>query len=164
MRIAVVVLVAALATHPTSSLAGAPEVFEQLKLLAGEWEAELPGFGKMTSSVRVVSNGKAVEETLGTPTDNELSVYTVNSERILLTHFCAMTPDGHQVRLQTTPLGTQPDHLDFGFESAINLHSKASAHMRRLVMRISDRDHYSETWTKTEGGKETIFDLKFVRR
>jgi hypothetical protein len=48
--------------------------------------------------------------------------------------------------------------------SAVNLHSKASAHMRRLVMRISDSNHYSETWTKTEGGKETIFDLKFVRR
>ena len=36
--------------------------------------------------------------------------------------------------------------------------------MRRVIMTISDRDHYSEKWTKTENGKETEFDLKFVRR
>ena len=164
MRIAVVVLIAALAAWPTNSSAGAPEVFEQLKLLAGDWEAVLPGFGKISSSVRVVSNGKALEETLGTPADNELSVYTLNADRILLTHFCALTPDGHQVRLQTPPLGPGSDLLDFGFESAINLHSEAAPHMRRVVLRIADHNHYSETWTKTESGKENTFDLKFVRR
>ena len=89
-------IVAYLALHPATSLAGAPETYEQLKLLAGEWEAELPGFGKLTSSVRVVSNGKAIEEIIGTPKDNELSIYTLNDDRILLMHYCAMTPDGHR--------------------------------------------------------------------
>jgi hypothetical protein len=166
MRIAevVAVVVAALAAYPTGSFAGAPEAFEQLKMLAGEWEADLPGFGKINSSVRVVSGGKAVEETIGTPAENELSVYTLNNDRILLTHFCAMTADGHQVRLQTSPLASAPDRLDFDFESAINLHDKMAPHMRRVVMHLSDHDHYSAKWTKTENGKETIFDLKFVRR
>jgi hypothetical protein len=163
MRIALVVIVAMLAASPRSSLAGAPEVFEQLKSLAGDWEAVVPGYGKITSSVRLVSGGKAVEETIGTPTENETGVYMVNGDKILLTHFCALTPDGHQVRLQTSPLGDAPDHLDFGLESAINLHSRAAPHMRRLILRISDHDHYSETWTETENGKETLFDLKFVR-
>ena len=164
MRNWALVLTTALAVGPTNSSAGAPEVFEQLKQLAGNWEAVLPGFGKISSSVRVVSNGKALEETLGTPADNELSVYTLNADRILLTHFCALTPDGHQVRLQTAPLGPASDPLDFGFESAINLHSDAAPHMRRVVLKIADHDHYSETWTKTESGKETTFELKFVRR
>jgi|SRR5271165_129597 len=164
MRIAIVSVLAAVVAYPVTSLAGAPEVYERLKSLAGEWEANLPGFGKMTSSVRVVSNGKAIEETIGTPADNELSVYTLNSDSILLTHFCAMTPDGNQVRLQTPRLVAVPDHLDFGFASATNLHSMAEAHMRRVVMTISDRDHYSEKWTKTENGKETVFELNFVRR
>lgn len=164
MRNALVVMFAALASYPASSLAGAPEVFEQLKSLAGEWEAVLPGFGKVTSSVRLVSNGRAVEETIGAPADNELGVYTLNTDKILLTHFCAMTPDGHQVRLQTSPLGPAPDHLDFAFESAVNLHSEAAPHMRHVTMRILDHDHYSETWIKTENGKETVFDLRFARR
>ncbi len=164
MRIAIVSVVAALVAQPMTSFAGAPEVYERLKSLAGEWEADLPGFGKLTSSVRVVSNGKAIEETIGTPADNEMSVYTVNADTILLTHYCAMTPDGHQVRLQTPRLVAVPDQLDFGFAGATNLHSKAAPHMRRVLMTISDRDHYSERWTKTENGKETVFELNFVRR
>jgi hypothetical protein len=84
MRIALVI--AALLLRPAASFAGAPEVCEQLKSLAGEWEADLPGFGKL------------------------------------------------------------------------------APHMRSLTMTISDRDHYSEKWTKTENGKQTEFDLNFVRR
>jgi hypothetical protein len=140
MRIAIVFVLAALVAHPATSFAGAPEVYKRLKSLAGEWDADLPGFGKLTSSVRVVSNGAAIEETIGTPTDNELSVYTLNADTILLTHFCAMTPDGHQVRLQTPRLVAVPDKLDFGFASATNLHSKAAAHMRHVIMTISDHD------------------------
>jgi len=164
MRKPLVCVIAALAVHPATSLAGAPEVFEQLKSLVGDWEAELPGFGKLTGSVRLVSNGKAIEEIFGTPNDSELSVYTLNADKVLLTHYCAMTPDGHQVRLQTPRLGSEPDHLDFSFVSATNLHSKAAPHMRRVIMTVSDRDHYSEQWVKTENGKETVFNLNFVRR
>jgi hypothetical protein len=164
MRKALVCVIAALVVHPATSLAGAPDVFEQLKSLAGDWEAELPGFGKLTGSVRLVSNGKAIEEIFGTPKDNELSVYTLNGDRILLTHYCAMTPDGHQVRLQTPRLGSEADHLDFSFVRATNLHSKAAPHMRRVIMTVADRDHYSEQWVKTENGKETVFNLNFVRR
>jgi hypothetical protein len=75
-----------------------------------------------------------------------------------------MTPDGHQVRLQTPRLIAVPHQLDFDFAGATNLHSNAAPHMRRMVMTISDRDHYSEKWTKTENGKETVFELNFVRR
>jgi hypothetical protein len=164
MRNPLICVIAALVVHPATSLAGAPQVFEQLKSLVGDWEAELPGFGKLTGSVRLVSNGKAIEEIFGTPKDNELSVYTLNADKILMTHYCALTPDGHQVRLQTSQLGSKPDHLDFSFVSATNLHSKAAPHMRRVIMTVSDLDHYSEQWIKTENGKETVFNLNFVRR
>jgi hypothetical protein len=164
MRVAVALLLAVLAAHPASAFAGSPETYEQLKSLAGEWQAELPGFGKITSTVRVASNGKAIAESFGTAEDNELSVYTLDADTILLTHYCAMTPDGHQVRLQTPRLLGVPHELDFGFAGATNLHSNAAPHMRRMVMAISDHDHYSEKWTKTENGKETVFELNFVRR
>jgi hypothetical protein len=149
--------------HPGAALAGAPNVYTQLKSLAGEWEADLPGFGKLTSSVRLVSNGKAIEEVIGTPADNEVSLYTLDGDKILLTHYCAMTADGHQVRLQTPSLGAAPLALDFAFAGATNLHSKAAPHMRRVIMTIADHDHYSEKWTKTENGKDTVFELNFVR-
>lgn len=164
MRIAMVTVIAALTAFPATSPAGAPEVFERLKSLAGEWETDLPGFGKLSGSVRLASNGKAIEETIGTAADNELSVYTAIADRILLTHYCAMTPDGHEVRLRTPRLGAATDRLEFGFVGATNLHSRAAPHMRRVMLTITDHDHYSEQWTKVEAGKETVFDLKFVRR
>jgi hypothetical protein len=146
-------------------LAGAPpDAFDRLKALAGEWEADLPGFGKLTDSIRLVSNGKAIEETLGTPADNEVSIYTRDNNRILLTHVCALTPDGHVARLETGPLSGAQDRLTFLFTGAANLHSSGAPHMRLVVMTLTDRDHFSEKWTKTESGKDTVFDLNWVRR
>ena len=157
-------IVAAMVSVPRISFAAAPEVYEQLKSLVGDWSAELTGFGTITGQVRLASNGKAIEEVIGTPKDNELSVYTLEGDTILLTHYCAMTPDGHQVRLQTRRLGHAPPHLDFAFLNATNLHSKTAPHMRRVLMTILDRDHYREKWTKTEDGHDTEFDLNFARR
>lgn len=118
----------------------------------------------MTNSIRLVSNGNAIEETIGTPADNETSIYTRDNGRILLTHYCAMTPDGHQVRLESAHIIGAPDSLTFIIRDATNLHSPAAPHMRRVFMKIVDRDHFNEKWTKTEKGKDTVFDMDFVRR
>jgi hypothetical protein len=142
----------------------ASDPFEKMKTLVGEWQADLPGFGRITSSIRLVSKGTALEETLGTPSDNEISLYTLSDSRVLLTHVCALTPDGHVVRLRTRPLGADPGVLEFLPLDSSNLHTSDAPHMRRVVVTFVDRDHFSEDWTKAEGGKDTIFELKFVRR
>jgi hypothetical protein len=36
--------------------------------------------------------------------------------------------------------------------------------MRQVVTTFTDRDHFSEKWTKTENGADTVFDLHFTRR
>jgi hypothetical protein len=144
--------------------ASAENTFDRLKSLAGDWEADVPGFGKLTNSIRLVSNGKAIEETIGIPADNEASIYTRDGNRILLTHFCALTPDGHQARLVTAALNGGPDTIRFVFLDATNLHSRAAPHMRLVLLTFTDHDHFSEKWTKSENGKDTVFDLNFVRR
>jgi hypothetical protein len=158
MRTAVFVVIYALLG------AAPPDAFEQMKSLAGEWEADLPGFGKMTNSIRLVSNEKAIEETIGTPSDNEVSIYSRDNNRILLTHFCALTAYGHVARLETGALTGAQERLTFVFTGATNLPGSAAPHMRMVVMTLIDHDHFSERWTKTENGKDTVFDLKFVRR
>jgi len=146
-----------------SSEPGSADAFEQIKTLVGEWQAELPGFGTLTNSIRLVSSGKFIEETIGTPAENETSIYMRDGKRILLTHFCALTPDEHQARLETAPIDGAPQSLIFVFRDAINLHSPAAPHMRRVFMKLVDHDHFAEKWTKTENGKDTVFDLNFVR-
>jgi hypothetical protein len=112
----------------------------------------------------MVSNGTAIEETIGSPSDNEVSLYTRDEKRLVLTHFCALTPDGHQVRLETSALQGTTSKLEFSFVSATNLHTEAAPHMRRVVITFLDQDHFDEKWTKTERGVDTVFDLKFARR
>jgi hypothetical protein len=113
----------AMSAAALSSEPGSADAFEQLKTLAGEWQAELPGFGTLTNSIRLVSGGKGIEETIRTPAENETSVYMRDGKRILLTHFCALTLDGHQARLETAPIDGAPQTLTFIFRDAINLHS-----------------------------------------
>jgi hypothetical protein len=163
MQVAMALVMAALLLIPKWGVAGAAETYEQLKALEGNWEAELPGFGKLTSTVRVVSMGKAIEEVIGTPAESELSVYTLADGAISLMHYCAMTPDGHQVLLRTHGLDESAVQLDFRFKEAINLHDRGAAHMRRMTLTIIDRDHYSERWIKNENGKDTVIHLQFAR-
>jgi len=160
------VLLAALAfCAPGADTPSSPaDTFERMKALAGEWDADLPGFGKMSDSIRLVSNGKAIEETLGTPADNEVSLYTRDGNRIVVTHFCALTADGHQVRLETGALTGVQDRIVFAFRDAINLHNRAAPHMRQVIVTFTDHGHFSEKWTKTENGKDTVFEMNFVRR
>jgi hypothetical protein len=148
-----------------ASFAGAqtPDAFDRLRSLAGEWHAELPGFGTMTDSIRAVSNGKAIEEVLGTTSDNETSIYTRDGSKLLVTHFCALTTDGHIARLAAAPLTGSRKQIEFTFVGASNLHSPSAPHMRRLVIEFTDADHFTEKWTKVESGKDTIFEMHFHR-
>jgi hypothetical protein len=154
----------AVTAEPAAPADAGARAFAQLQALAGDWEADLPGYGKMQNTVRLISNGTAIEETIGTAADNEASVYTRDGDRILVTHYCAMTPDGHQVRLETAPQQRALDHLEFVMVGSVNLHDTQAPHMRLMSMTLVDRDHFSERWTKIEAGKATVFQLNFTRR
>ena len=141
-----------------------PDAFDSLRALAGDWDADLPGYGRIASTVRVVSNGRAVEETIGTPANNELTVYARDGGRIVLTHYCAMTPDGHVVTMRSAGPADAAGELHFELASTLNLHDPAAPHMREVVLTFVDRDHYTERWTRTEKGHDGVFELRYARR
>lgn len=138
--------------------------FERLKTLAGTWEGESPAGGTLTSTIRLVSKGTAIEETIGTPQESEVSLYTADGDRIVMTHYCALTERGNQVRLRTAPLTAGQSEFVFSFAGVTNLGNPGEAHMRRMVLRLKDGEHLSEEWTKREGGKDSSFTLNFTRR
>jgi hypothetical protein len=146
---------------PQSDSAGA---FGRLKALAGIWEADSPAGGKLTSTFVLVSKGTAIEETIGTPGENEVSIYTDSDGQIVMTHYCALTARGNQVRLEAPATVAHQDEFVFTFAGATNLSTPADAHMHRMVLRLKDAGHLSEVWTKRENGKDMTFTLNFVRR
>jgi hypothetical protein len=165
MRTTIVVATLACCVGVSVAQTTAPaKAFDLLQSLVGEWEADLPGFGKLTNSIRLISNGVAIEETLGTTADNETSIYTRDGNRILLTHFCALTSDGHVVRLVSADAHGAVNQLEFHLTGSTNLHSPSAAHMEQVSLTVTDANHFSERWTKTQSGKDTVFDLHFVRR
>jgi len=139
------------------------DAFGRLQGLAGAWEADSPAGGKLTSTMVLVSKGTAIEETIGTPAENEVSLYTRAGGRIVMTHYCALTAEGNQVRLEARVTAASQDEFVFSFAGATNL-GRDDPHMRRMVLRLRDASHFSEVWTMRKKGKDTVFTLDFARK
>jgi hypothetical protein len=111
---------------------------EQMKALAGEWQADLPGFGQINDSIQLVSKGTAVEETLGTSADNEVSIYTRDGKQLLLTHFCALTTDGHVARLESVGQQQTAGPIELTLVATSNLHETAAPMSRCVLTHAAD--------------------------
>ena len=146
---------------PQDNSAGA---FDRLKALAGKWETDSPaGGGKLTDTIALVSKGTAIEETIGTAEDNEVSLYTRTAGRIIMTHYCALTADGNQPRLEARVTAAKQNEFIFSFVDATNLATPAEAHMHRVVLTLQDANHFTELWTKRENGKDAVFTLHWAK-
>ena len=66
--------------------------------------------------------------------------------------------------MQTAPVSTNPEKLDFAFVGATNLASPTAGHMHRLVVAFQDNDHFSQDWTWKETGKEQVESFHFTRK
>jgi hypothetical protein len=114
------------------------------------------------NTIRLVSNGTALEETFQSSEDNQMvTLYTPDGNRVALTHYCSM---GNQPRMETPALIANQSVFDFSFTGATNLANTADAHMHHMVLQIADRDHFTEAWAFTEKGKQRTETLHFTRK
>jgi hypothetical protein len=133
-----------LAMAATVSLAAptAEQSFDQLKTLAGQWETKTPNGKTATVSYRVMANGSSVVSEIDAPDDNMISVFHMDKDRLLLTHYCAA---GNQPRMQATS-SADGKVITFDFIDGTNILPSQGGHMRRLVITMADADHHSEEW------------------
>ena len=128
----------------------AQKSFDQLKSLAGSWEGTMDG-KPMQISLRVTSMGNALlhEMTIAGKPDEPITMFYVDGDRLLLTHYCdagnrprmaaTMTPDGKAV--------------DFHFLDVANFNSKQGGYMQHAVFTTVDANHHTEDWTFLAQGK-----------
>jgi hypothetical protein len=136
--------------------------FEQLKKLVGEWEAKSPKGPPFTTTIRLVSNGTALEETFQNSEDNQMvTLYYPDGNRVAVTHYCSA---GNQPRMETAATTADQKKFDFSFLGITNLSSPQSGHIHHLVISIVDHDHFSEDWTWRENGKEQVHSFEFMRK
>lgn len=150
----------------------AQKSFTQLKSLAGNWEGpattdppirEMGNGARLRVSLRVTARGNALalewheagksEET----SPSELTMFYVDGDRFLLTHFCEA---GNQPRMVGKVL---PDGKTMEFDLQDITGSTQRGYLHHAVLTIIDENHHTEDWFAIFPGDKRIrghFDLQ----
>jgi hypothetical protein len=137
--------------------------FEHLKALAGDWTAA-GGDGSIVASYRVTAGGSAVIETLFPGSPHEMvTVFTVDSGTLVLTHYCA---EGNQPHMKAQK-GGDAGEIAFKFDGGGNMKSVKDGHMHEATFRFADADHFKAAWlyyTNGEPGETKGFSFVRVKK
>lgn len=136
-------------------------VFERIKKLEGSWRAQsTKGWGDK-EVFHVIARGTAVTaqsapaekgaQADGAPNAPMLTVYHLDGDRLMLTHYCEA---GNQPRMVANSVDENGRTVHFSFLDATNLPSLSSGHMHSVVMTFVDDNHFSERWSWYQNGKE----------
>lgn len=141
--------------------------FDKLKGLAGAWEGTVTAVppeptvqGKIAQiSLRVTSMGNALMHEITIPgrPDDPITMLYLDSDRLLLTHYCDA---GNRPRMVGT---SAPDGKSVKFNFLDIAGSTQYGHMHGAAFNVINPDHHTEEWTFMVEGKEPVhahFDLQ----
>ena len=149
----VMVILAVAGMRVAAASADAPDAFDRIKSLSGDWEGK-GAMGPFQVSYKVVSNGAAVMESMNAGGhDNMVTMYYRDGSSIMLTHFCMAD---NQPRMKSGNTIGADNTLRFAFVDASNIASPATGHMHELVLGMPDEQHVTEEWTWMENGKPKV--------
>jgi hypothetical protein len=163
------VLFAFLASVSAAGFDGMPnnakDVFERLKTLQGDWKSADPK-SAMVVNYKLLANGSSVVETWTmSPTRQSMTVYTMDGDRLIATHYC---PQGNAPRLQFTK--TDPSGAcHFIFLDGANLQAPEGSHEHVFWIKFdsAERVTRSETYIRNSAKYDPAIDkgevASFVR-
>jgi hypothetical protein len=152
----------------------AQKSFDKLKTLAGSWtgpatlnppQDEMPAGTRMQLTLRVTSRGNALVHEMreaGKPDDpnhydHPLTMLYLDSDRLLLTHYCDA---GNRPRMVAR---TSPDGKTVEFDFIDVAGGTEYGHMHHAVFTVIDENHRTEDWTYMMPGDKPVrahFDLQ----
>lgn len=126
---------------------------EKLKALAGTWTGKAGPAGSPGEDAsvtwRVTGGGSAVMETVFPGTPHEMvTVYHMDGDRLLLTHYCAA---GNQPTMRALP-SKDPSIIAFDFLRGSNM-KPGDMHMHSARIVLAGEDRIETEWTTWSGGK-----------
>ena len=144
--------IAAQAAGPKSEDAPGPAAYARLKTLVGEWQADTQ-MGKAHLSYELIAGGTSlVERESGDKMPAMETVYYLDGDRLLLTHYCMA---GNQPRMQARAFNPETGEVAFEFLDATNL-APGAGHMHNATFHLADRDHFSSEWEFYENGQRKM--------
>ena len=154
------VLVMILAATSVWAQSDAQKVLDRFKSMVGTWEGKSSSGDTSTVTYKLMGGGTGVMAEMHMIEEDMTSMFYVDGDRLLMTHFC---PSGNQPRMVAT---VSPDlkMVSFDFLDATNLPGPQAGHMHRAVYLFSDAGHYSEEWTWKKEGKDAKFHYEMQRK
>ena len=152
MASAVLTAAAIYAAGPkTETTSPGPAAYARLKTLVGDWEADT-AMGKVHVSYELIAGGSSLlEKESGEKMPAMVTVYYLDGDRLLLTHYCMA---GNQPRMQARTFNPETGEVDFEFLDATNL-TPGGGHMHNAKIFLSGNDHYSDAWEFYVNGQPT---------
>jgi hypothetical protein len=138
--------------------------FERIKALSGEWQvADAPGGHSThggTVTYKVTAGGSAVLETVFGGSDHEMvTVYYVDGDDLMLTHYCML----HNRPTMRAEKGTKLDKIAFSCQKGDKIESED--HMHAATFTFVDADHLKAEWVLYKGGKQdSTHSFELVRK
>lgn len=143
---------ATLVARQMKEKATSPE-FERLKTLVGSWKGTDPEGKPILVSYKLVSEGTAVLEMLGSEghAESMVTMYHPDHGGLMLTHYCSM---GNQPRMKLDPAKGSDSTLVFAFLDVTNMESSDEPHIHGLTIIFRDETHFAQQWVSMASGKE----------
>lgn len=148
-------------SHPAvpSAQSDAQKAFEIIKTLAGSWEGSVMGLSTQIT-IRVTSSGNAIlhEATGPGRPDNPITMFYVDGDRLLLTHYCDA---GNRPRMvgKVSPNGKT---VEFDFLDVSG--STERGMMNHIVITMVDANHHTEEVTyMLQGNKPMVAHVDLTR-
>lgn len=138
---------------PAVDPAAARNAFERFKKLQGTWAAKsTKGWEEQTTFKTIAGESVVVEEGINAhPGETMLTVFHLDGDRLILTHYCAAK---NQPRLVASSISDDERTVTFTFLDATNLSSRDKGHMDKAVYHFTDEDHFTSQWTWYSNGSE----------
>ncbi len=151
------------AAAPAKQISKPQAAFEKLKTLAGDWEGKSTKGWTEKVTYAVISGGSVVMElSYGAhPEEWMATMFHLDGENLMLTHYCVAK---NQPRLKATKIADDLSTITFEFQDATNLKSRDQGHMDKVVINLTDPNHFDAQWTWYENGKENWMEKIEHRR
>jgi hypothetical protein len=136
------------------------QAFQTLKSFVGDWQGVTATGRQILVSYRLTANDTVlVESWTMSPTRQSMTVYHMDGEALIATHYC---PQGNQPRLQYRP-DTSNERLHFTFRDATNLPDPNAAHQHEFWIRRHADGSVARNETYIENGEPGSETTTFTR-
>ena len=78
----------------------------------------------------------------------------------MMTHYCSAH---NQPRMRSNAVDAGGRKITFDLVDVTNLSAPDAGHMKRLVVTVTDNDHFTQEWTWTQQGRDMTVVITFER-